>query len=150
MNDTSSGCSAEFAMSGRRILVVDGNSRDRQNLSNWLSAEGHDVLLAADGAQAVNTVRGQQLDLVILNTSFPPDVANGGGVFDDGLHVIDWLKRIKEAETLHFLLITDEDAAKLQGKAKASGAKGLCQKPINPETLLGVVQRILGGVPGTA
>ena len=134
-------------MSGKRILIVDGSMRDRKSLSDWLLAEGYEVLVAEDGAQAVNTVRGQQLDLVILNTSFPPDVAHGGGAFDDGFHVIGWLKRIKEAEALHFLLITDEDAAKLQDKARASGAKGLCQKPINPETLLGVVQRILGGVP---
>jgi len=134
-------------MSRKRILIVDGNVPDRQSLSNLLLAEGYEVLVAGDGAEAVNTVRGHQLDLVILNTSFPPDVAHGGGAFDDGLVVIEWLKRLKEAEALRFLLITDEDAAKLHDKAKASGAKGLCQKPINPETLLNVVQRILGGVP---
>jgi CheY-like chemotaxis protein len=134
-------------MKSSRILIVDGNARDRQNLSNWLLAEGYEVLVAQDGAEAVNTVRGHQFDLVILNTSFPPDVAHGGGAFDDGFHVIAWLKRLKEAESLRFLLVTDEDAAKLHDKAKASGAKGLCQKPINPETLLSVVQRLLGGVP---
>jgi CheY-like chemotaxis protein len=134
-------------MSRKRILIVEGNPLDRQSLSELLLAEGYEVLMAGDGAEAVNTVRGHQLDLVILNTSFPPDVAHGGGAFDDGLVVIEWLKRLQEAEALRFLLITDEDAAKLHDKAKASGAKGLCQKPIHPETLLGVVQRILGGGP---
>jgi len=134
-------------MKSSRILIVDGNARDRQNLSNWLSAEGYEVLVAEDGAKAVNTVHGQQPDLVILNTRFPPDVAHGGGAFGDGFLVIEWLKRLKEAEAIRFLLITDDDAAKLHDKARASGAKGLCQKPINPETLLGVVQQILGGVP---
>jgi len=57
------------------------------------------------------------------------------------------LKRLKETEAIRFLLITDEDAAKLHDKAKASGAKGLFQKPINPEALLSVVQKILGGEP---
>jgi len=134
-------------MKSSRILIVEGNARDRQSLANWLLAEGYEVLVAEDGAEAVNTVRGHELDLVILNTNFPPDVAHGGGAFDDGFHVIGWLKRLKEAETLRFLLMTDEDAAKLHDKARASGAKGLCQKPINPDTLLGVVRQILGGVP---
>ena len=85
--------------------------------------------------------------LVILNTSFPPDVANGGGAFEDGFHVIKWLAHLKETEATRFLLITDENAETLQDKAKATGAKGLCQKPINPETLLKVVQKILGVAP---
>ena len=117
-----------------------------RELNEGMVRRGHDVLLAEDGAQAVNTVRGQQLDLVILNTSFPPDVANGGGVFDDGLRVIDWLKRMHQAETLRIILVTNEEAAKLHDKARASGALGLFQKPINQESLLSAVQRILGGV----
>jgi CheY-like chemotaxis protein len=134
-------------MSKQKILIADGNARDRRSLADCLANEGYDVLLAADGSEAVNAARGQQPDLVVLNTTFPPDVAHGGGAFDDGFHVINWLRRLPETEAMSFLLITDEDAAKLHDKARATGAKGLCQKPINPDTLVGVVQRILGGVP---
>jgi len=134
-------------MSGKRILIGDGNARDRLTLSKLLASADYEVLVAEDGSQIVNTARSRQPDLVILNTSFPPDVAHGGGAFDDGFHVINWLTRLKETEATRFLLITDEDAAKLQDKARATRAKGLCQKPINPETLLKVVQQILGDAP---
>ena len=134
-------------MSTKRILIADGNARDRQTLSSLLTASDYEVLVAEDGSQVVNTARSHQPDLVILNTSFPPDVANGGGAFADGFHVINWLAHLKETEATRFLLITDENAETLQDKAKATGAKGLCQKPINPETLLKVVQQILGVVP---
>lgn len=134
-------------MSRKRILIADGNSDDRQRLSNWLLAEGYEVLVAEDGAEALNTARSHQPDLLLLNTSFPPDVAHGGGAFGDGFLVIDWLKRFKEADAIRILLITDEDAARLHDRARASGAQGLFQKPVNPETLLGVVRRILEGVP---
>ena len=134
-------------MNRKRILIGDGNARDRLTLSKLLAAADYEVLVAEDGSQIVNTARSHQPDLVILNTSFPPDVAHGGGAFDDGFHVINWLARLKETEATRFLLITDEDAAKLQDKAKATMAKGLCQKPINPETLLKVVQQILGAAP---
>jgi len=134
-------------MNRKRILIGDGNARDRLTLSKLLTAADYEVLVAEDGSQIVNTARSHQPDLVILNTSFPPDVAHGGGAFDDGFHVINWLARLKETEATRFLLITDEDAAKLQDKAKATMAKGLCQKPINPETLLKVVQQILAAAP---
>src|SRR5689334_9037460 len=131
-------------MSTKRILIGDGNARDRQLISNLLTAADYDVLVAEDGSQVVSTARSEQPALVILNTSFPPDVANGGGAFADGFHVINWLGHLKETEATRFLLITDEDAQKLQEKAKGTGAKGLCQKPINSETLLKVVRQILG------
>jgi two-component system, chemotaxis family, chemotaxis protein CheY len=134
-------------MSKQKILIADGNARDRRLLADCLAAEGYDVLLAADGSEAVNAARGLQPDLVILNTTFPPDVAHGGGAFDDGFHVINWLKRLPETEGMSFLLVTDEDAAKLHDKARATGAKGMCQKPVNPETLVSVVRRILGDPP---
>jgi CheY-like chemotaxis protein len=134
-------------MDRKTILIGDGNARDRQTLSNLLANADYEVLVAEDGSQVVSTARSQQPALVILNTSFPPDVANGGGAFEDGFHVINWLTHLKETETTRFLLITDDDAQKLQDKAKGTGAKGLCQKPINPETLLKVVQQILNTAP---
>lgn len=137
----------KLPMSRKRILIGDGKARDRHVLSDLLSGAGYDVLVAEDGSQVVNTARSQKPDLVVLNTHFPPDVSHGGGAFEDGFHVINWLARLEETQATRFLLITDEDAAKLQEKAKATGAKGLCQKPINPETLLKVVHRILGDTP---
>ncbi|HEX5222108.1 MAG TPA: response regulator [Verrucomicrobiae bacterium] len=134
-------------MDRKTILIGDANARDREILANLLTGADYEVLVAEDGSQVVSTARSQQPALVILNTSFPPDVANGGGAFEDGFHVINWLARLQETQATRFLLITDENAETLQGKAKATGAKGLCQKPIHPETLLKVVQQILNTAP---
>ena len=134
-------------MSKKTILVADGNTSDRQKLSKRLVAEGYEVLEAEDGAEAVTTVHSHKPDLVLLSTSFPPDVAHGGGAFDDGFLIINWLKRMQEAQTVRIILLTNEDAAKLHDKAKATGVMGLFQKPISEEALLSAVQRILGGVP---
>jgi len=134
-------------MSGKTILIADGNTRDRQMLAKRLVAEGYEVIQAEDGAEAVTTVHSHKPDLVLLSTSFPPDVAHGGGAFETGFLVIDWLKRMQEAESVRIILITDQDAAKLHDKARATGALGLFQKPVDEEALLSAVQRILGGVP---
>jgi CheY-like chemotaxis protein len=134
-------------MSKGRILIADSNASDRQRLVNMLATDGYEVLVATDGAEAVSTIHSHQPDVVLLNTSFPPDVAHGGGAFTDGFLVIDWLRRMEESKAVRIILITNEDAAKLLDKAKTSGALGLFQKPIDPESLLRVLQRILGGVP---
>jgi len=134
-------------MSGKTILIADGNTRDRQMLAKRLVAEGYEVIQAEDGAAAVTTVHSHKPDLVLLSTSFPPDVVYGGGAFETGFLVIDWLKRMQEAESVRIILITDQDAAKLHDKARATGALGLFQKPVDEEALLSAVQRILGSVP---
>jgi two-component system, chemotaxis family, chemotaxis protein CheY len=134
-------------MSRKRILVADSNTNDREAIARWLSSHGYDVLVAEDGAETVNTVRAHLPDLVLLNTHFPPDVGHGGGAFEDGFLIIDWLKRLNQGESIRYLLITEEDAAKLHDKAKASGAKGIFQKPMDPNALLSVIQRLLPATP---
>jgi CheY-like chemotaxis protein len=42
--------------------------------------------------------------------------------------------------------MSDENAEPLQARARAAGAVGLFQKPINQEALLGALSRLLGGV----
>ena len=134
-------------MSGNKILIADSNTSDRQRLSKRLVGEGYEVIQAMDGAETVRNVHSHKPDLVLLNTSFPPDVANGGGAFCDGLLIIEWLKQLKDAKPVRIILISNEDAAKVHDKARVSGALGLFQKPINEESLVSVVQQILGGMP---
>lgn len=134
-------------MSRKRILVADSNANDREAIARWLASHGYDVMVAEDGAETVNTVRAHLPDLVLLNTNFPPDVGHGGGAFEDGFLIIDWLKRLNQGENIRYLLITEQDAAQLHDKAKASGAKGIFQKPIEQQALLSVLQRLLGQGP---
>jgi len=128
-------------------LIADSSTVDRQTLSRRLAAEGFEVIQAQDGAEAVSAVRCHQPGLVILNTSFPPDVGHGGGAFGDAFLVIDWLKRMEEAEGIGIILITSEEASSLKDRARASGALGLFQKPVNQEALLDLVHRLLNPAP---
>jgi CheY-like chemotaxis protein len=131
-------------MNRKKILVVDGNAHDREALSMKLAGEPYDVLTAEDGAAAMSAVRSQKPDLILLNIAYPPDVGHGGGVVWDGFLLMDWLRRTPEAEATPMVLMTEEDAAKHRDHAKAAGALGLFQKPINQEGLLALIRRILG------
>ena len=133
-------------MGNGKILIADPSRHDLESLTRTLVTAGYEVLQAADGAETVSAARCHQPDVILLNTNFPPDVSHGGGAFTDGFLIIAWLKRMEEAAGVRIILITDENAEGLQTRARTAGAVGLFQKPINHETLLGVLERLLGGV----
>jgi CheY-like chemotaxis protein len=133
-------------MGNGKILIAENNRRDLEELTRMLVNDGYEVLQALDGAETVSAARCHQPNILLLNTNFPPDVSHGGGAFTDGFLIIAWLKRMEEAAGVRIILMSDENAEPLQARARAAGAVGLFQKPINQEALLGALSRLLGGV----
>jgi chemosensory pili system protein ChpA (sensor histidine kinase/response regulator) len=97
-----------------------------------------------DGSQALSTVRQQRPDLILLDISFPPDVAHGGGVSWDGFQILEWCRRIDEAKNTPIIIITGGDGAKYRDRALKIGVAGFFQKPIDNDELLAAIQKILG------
>src|SRR5215510_6966394 len=135
-------------MNRKKILVVDDDRVILKTLSLKLKDKGFEVFTAMDDSQAVNTVRTQKPDLIILDLTFPPQV---GVVAWDGFVIMDWLKRIDEAKNVPVIVVTGGDPAKFEARAKAAGATAFFHKPIDNEELLGLVQKTLesGDAPST-
>ena len=55
----------------QRILVVDDEQPIQQLLDRTLRSEGYDVVPALDGEQALERLRSQQFDLVMLDVMLP-------------------------------------------------------------------------------
>jgi len=53
------------------ILVADDNEANRELLSALLSAEGYQVVCAADGPQALARVDSGSIDLALLDVVMP-------------------------------------------------------------------------------
>ena len=140
----SSGHRPPYIMSRKKILVVDDNLVDLKAVSMKLTAQGYDVVTAEDGGAAVSAARRERPDLILLDLSFPPDVAHGGGVAWDGFLIMDWLKRLEEAKHTPVIVITGGDPAKCEDRALAAGAASFFHKPINNDELLTVVRKTLG------
>lgn len=131
-------------MSSKRILVVDDDAITLRYFSHSLSSRGYEVLTAVDGAGAVSTARLERPDLIILDISFPPDVAHGGGVSWDGFLVIDWVRRMVEARDIPVIVMTGSPAPEFEERAMAKGAFAFFRKPMVEEELLAAVQKALG------
>src|SRR5216683_1930362 len=99
-------------MNRKKILVVDDSPVILKALSLKLTAAGYDVLTAEDGAGAVNQARREKPDLILLDISFPPDVAHGGGVAWDGFLIMGWVRRMDEGRNIPIIIITGGDPVK--------------------------------------
>src|ERR1043165_3923456 len=109
-------------MSAKKILVVDDNAVVVKSIQMQLSKAGFSVIAATDGSEAISAVRKEKPDLIVLDISFPPDVAGGGGVAWDGFLIINWLRRIDEAKTIPVIVITSGEASKYKDKSLQAGA----------------------------
>ena len=59
----------------KNILVVDDEFEVRELLSDYLSAQGYNVLLAGDGRAGLDSFRTNEIDIIILDLAMP--VMNG-------------------------------------------------------------------------
>jgi two-component system, cell cycle response regulator len=131
-------------MISKKVLIVDDNAVLVRALSNVLEGAGYQILEAEDGAAAVSTVRRERPDVVLLDISFPPDVAHGGGVAWDGFQIMSWLSRMEESKGIPIIIISGSEAAKFKDRALKAGAVAYLQKPVEPEAVLATVKELLG------
>jgi CheY-like chemotaxis protein len=136
---------AERNMSRKKILIVDDSQVILRTLSSKLRANNYDIVTAADGSEAVSAVRQQRPDLIVLDITFPPDVAHGGGIAWDGFLIIEWLHRMEEAKNTPIVIITAGEAGKFKERALAEGAVAFFQKPIDSGELLATINQTLEG-----
>jgi CheY-like chemotaxis protein len=124
------------------VLIVDDNEVVVKSLALKLKAHNFDVVTASDGSEALTFVRRRSPDLILLDISFPPDVAHGGGVSWDGFRILEWFNRMEEAKNIPVIIITGGDAAQYKDRALAAGASAFFHKPIDNDELLETIQRL--------
>ncbi len=133
-----------MTMNKKKILVVDDDPVIVKAFTIKLKASNYDVLTASDGSAAVNIVRTQRPDAILLDINFPDDF---GSVSWDGFRIMDWLKRIDAAANIPVFIMSGGDPAKYQPKAREVGAAGYFQKPIIHEELIAELERVLTLAP---
>jgi CheY-like chemotaxis protein len=126
-------------MISKKILIVDDNKVDRTALCNLLKPKGYELILAEDGADAINTARREKLDLIILDIIHPPDVAHGGGVPWDGFLILSWMRRIEQVKDVPVIFVSGGSPLEYQEKAAKAGAVAFFKKPFTANEFLKAV-----------
>ena len=115
-----------------RVLVVDDEPAVRDSLARTLRFEGYQVSVANDGLAALESVRAEQPDLVILDVMMPRM---------DGLEACRQLR--SEQHTLPVLMLTARDSVGDRVAGLDAGADDYLVKPFALQELLARVRALL-------
>ena len=115
----------------RRVLVVDDERQIRTVLRAYLEAEGYAVDEAATGADALNRLRTDPPDVVLLDVGLPD------------LSGLDVLARIRATSDIFVIMVTAraEEVDKIVGLSV--GADDYVTKPFSPREVVARVASVL-------
>ncbi len=107
------------------ILIVDDEVDQRELLGGFLKKQGFNIISAADGSQALEFVRSENIDLTLLDHRLP-DI--------DGDQLLLKLRDLNPR--LRAIMITAFGAVEMAVKVMRSGADDFFEKPVNLTALL--------------
>jgi CheY-like chemotaxis protein len=113
----------------KSLLIVDDNDVEREGLAALLRRAGFDVTKAADGFQALECLRTQRPDLILLDMLMPNC---------DGWEFLN--RRGPEWQSIPFIIITGSDSAN-HSWAKSLGAVDFLAKPFVTDEVLAKVKQ---------
>jgi two-component system response regulator MprA len=114
-----------------RILVVDDEPRMLSMMRRNLEADGYQVLLAGDGFAALDIVRSEPIDLVILDVMMPNL---------DGFEVC---RTVRRESLVPILMLTARDEGVDKVTGLDCGADDFVVKPFDAEELMARVRALL-------
>jgi CheY-like chemotaxis protein len=117
-----------------RILVVDDEPAIREYETTLLSELGHEVLVAADGTEALELARAKQPHLILLDIMMPEL---------SGIEVCRQLRTDPRTRDIRVIVVSAVDAKRALEESIIAGADDFLAKPIHALELMVRVRSIL-------
>jgi CheY-like chemotaxis protein len=117
------------------ILIVEDNDAMRELLKTLLQSDGHEVILAHDGMEAVEQYKteGKKIELVITDIEMP---------YLNGVETYRQIKKMNSEAKVIF--VSGAMNRRLEEQLQREGIQGFFQKPYAPADILAKVREILG------
>lgn len=120
-----------------KILIADDEPRIRILVGDFLKAEGHQVIEAADGDQAIDLFyEDPSVHLLILDVMMP------------GTNGFEVLEEIRKVNKVPVIMLTAKNAEQDELKGFNTGADEYVTKPFRPSILMARVNALLTRVYG--
>ena len=121
-------------MAQKTILCVDDSPTDLRMMQEAVAGMGHVIVTATDGEEALESVRRQKPDLVLLDIILPNL---------NGYQVCRQLKTAPETKSIKIILISSKSQQTDKFWGKKQGADEYVTKPYQQGELLNLVRQQL-------
>jgi two-component system, cell cycle response regulator DivK len=112
------------------ILIVDDNPMNLKLCKRLLEGEHYQVLTSKNAEETLKLLERFHPKLILMDFQLP------------GMDGVDLTRKIRsnpENQKMVILMVTSNDLQGDEAKAKAAGCDGYIQKPINTQTLPGII-----------
>ncbi len=114
-----------------RVLIVDDEPNIREVVGLYLRRDGHDVVSAADGQEALELFRSSDPDLVVLDLMLPK------------LNGLEVCRRMQAERRVPLIMLTARGAEEERLVGLGIGADDYVVKPFSPRELAARVSAVL-------
>jgi len=121
----------------KKILIVDDEANMRMLLQETLEEfedKGVEILVAENGSDAIESIRTDKPDLVILDVMMP-------GV--NGFDVCNMIRNIFGMKDVYVLMLSADGQKTNIQEGKAAGADSIMKKPFDPDEIVEKVAQVL-------
>ena len=120
-----------------RVLVAEDHPVNRQYMAALLEGMGHLPFFAGNGLEAVQAIREQRFDLVLMDLHMP---------LLDGVAATLSIRALPDgaAATVPIIALTADAFAQTRERCLMAGMNDFLAKPVSPEKLSAMLRRLFG------
>lgn len=112
----------------KNILIVDDDKDFAEGIADIVELEGHHVDIAFDGAQAIEFVKNQAVDVVLMDIRMP------------GMNGVETVLKLKEIKfDINVVMMTGYLDRELHNQALDNGAISVLNKPVKNDELFSLI-----------
>ncbi len=121
-------------MSDKNVMVVEDNEKNRKLMRVILKAKGFSVIEATTGEEALNILKNQKPDIILMDIQLP-------GV--DGLTLTKQIKADATSSAIPIIAVTAHAMKGDEQKILDAGCDGYISKPVNTQELPFIVEKYI-------
>jgi CheY-like chemotaxis protein len=118
----------------KRILVIEDNETNMYLISFILKSRGYEIIEAKSGEEGVDIAVKERPDLILMDIQLP-------GI--DGLEATKRIRKSEAAREIPIVALTSYAMTGDREKSLSAGCTGYIEKPVNPDTILGEIEKYL-------
>jgi len=117
-------------LQGMRVLLVEDNALNRLMAAEFLKRRGVSLTLAEQGGEAVERVKGETFDAVLMDLHMP---------IMDGFEAARLIRELPQGKSLPIIAMTAAVLQEDRDRCAAVGMVDFIAKPIDPEEMIRVL-----------